>query len=644
MTDTAATTPIPQNTPEKTNAASLTLVGIETIRAALKTIPHNSGVYRMLGEKGEVLYVGKALNLKNRVSSYLRIQQLPERLRRMVSLTRNMEIVITSSEADALLLEANYIKRMKPRFNILLRDDKSLPWLVLTEGHAFPQIMKQRGKPIKGASYWGPFASAWAVNQTLNVLQRNFLLRSCSDAVLSSRTRPCLLHQIKRCSAPCVDRISKADYKDLLTQAKLFLAGKNTELHEKLVQEMEEASTNLEFERAASIRDRIRSFTGTHHSGVINPTDLPDTDVIAIWQTAGQSCIQVFFIRGGRNNGNRAFYPSHAADEAASAVLSAFLLQFYDNKPPPPSLLINEPLEEQKLLEAALSSKSTYKIQMSLPQRGQKKDILDHALLNAREALERKLAESTGQRQLLEGVAKAFDLPATPSRIETYDNSHIMGQAPYGVMVVGGPDGFEKRAYRKYSIRSDIAAGDDFGMMREVMERRFRRSRLETDDTTPSDKPDLLLIDGGQGQFNAVKKILSELGVTDIPIVGIAKGVDRNAGREWFFTSHKPPFQLPERDPVLYYLQRLRDEAHRFAITTHRSGRSKKLTSSSLDTIPGIGPARKKILLHHFGSPRDVQQASLEALLSVSGISRITAETIYAHFHPETFTTSMEKE
>nr|WP_294917780.1 excinuclease ABC subunit UvrC [uncultured Neokomagataea sp.] len=637
MNDTSAPSSAPQKNIEKANSTTSLPIGVDAIRSALKTIPHNPGVYRMLGDKGEVLYVGKALNLKNRVSSYLRLQQLPERLRRMVTLTRGMEIVITSSEADALLLEANYIKRMKPRFNILLRDDKSLPWLVLTEGHAFPQVTKQRGKPVKGASYWGPFASAWAVNQTLNVLQRNFLLRSCSDAILSSRTRPCLLHQIKRCSAPCVDRISKENYADLLEQAKLFLSGKNTELHDKLIREMEEASANLEFERAASLRDRIRGFTGTQHSDVINPTALPDTDVIALWQTAGQSCIQVFFIRGGRNNGNRAFYPSHDADETPSAVLSAFLLQFYDNKPPPPSLLINEPLEEQDLLAAALSSKSTKKIQITLPQRGQKKDILDHAILNAREALERKLAESTGQRRLLEGVAKAFDLPTIPQRIETYDNSHIMGQAPYGVMVVGGPDGFEKRAYRKYAIRSNIAPGDDFGMMREVMERRFKRTHSEATVSSVTDKPDLLLIDGGQGQFNAVQRILTELGVTDIPIVGIAKGVDRNAGREWFFTSHKPPFQLPERDPVLYYLQRLRDEAHRFAITTHRSGRSKKLTSSSLDNIPGVGPARKKILLHHFGSARDVRQASLEALLSVPGINRVTAETVHAHFHPEAF-------
>ncbi|GBR52569.1 excinuclease ABC subunit C [Neokomagataea thailandica NBRC 106555] len=616
-----------ENTPLET---ADTPVGVDAIRNALKTIPQNPGVYRMLGSKGEVLYVGKALNLKNRVTSYLRIQQLPERLRRMVSLTSSMEIVITNSEADALLLEANYIKRMKPRFNILLRDDKSLPWLVLTESHDFPQITKQRGKPVKGASYWGPFASAWAVNQTLNLIQRNFLLRTCSDAMLSSRTRPCLLYQIKRCSAPCVDRISAADYAGLVEQARLFLSGKSTELHEQLIAEMEEASASLEFERAASIRDRIRGFTGLQQSGVINPTSLPDTDVVTIWQTAGQSCIQVFFIRGGRNNGNRAFYPSHDPEESESAVLSAFLLQFYENKTPPTSLLINHNLDEQSLVVDALSLTKGQKISITVPQRGQKKDILEHAALNAREALERKLAESAGQKQLLEGVAKIFDLPNTPQRIETYDNSHIMGQAPYGVMVVGGPEGFEKRAYRKYSIKGNVTPGDDFGMMREVMERRFKNHQS----ASPESLPDLLLIDGGQGQFNAVRDILSALGV-NVPIAAMAKGPDRDAGREWFFTQHKAPFQLPERDPVLYYLQRLRDEAHRFAITTHRTGRSKKLKSSALDSIPNIGPARKKLLLNHFGSSKGVQQASLDTLLAVPGINHSMAETIYGHFHPE---------
>ncbi|MBS1051234.1 excinuclease ABC subunit UvrC [Gluconobacter japonicus] len=607
--------------------------GVDAIREALKTIPYSSGVYRMLGEKGEVLYVGKALSLKKRVSSYTRINQLPERLRRMVSMTVSMEIVITRTEADALLLEANYIKRMKPRFNILLRDDKSYPWLMLTENHEFPQITKQRGKPVKGATYWGPFASAWAVNQTLNLVQKTFLLRSCSDSVLNSRTRPCLLFQIKRCSAPCVDRISKPDYAELVMQAKQFLSGKNTELQQELAIEMERASEAMEYEKAAAIRDRIRGFASIQNSGIINPASINDADIVAIWQDAGQTCIQVFFIRGSRNNGNRAFYPVHAEEEAPADVLSAFLLQFYDNKPPPPSILVNHALPEQKLVEEALSIRREQKVEISFPQRGEKKNVVDHAALNAREALERKLAENTGQKKLLEGVAKVFNLPETPKRIETYDNSHIMGQAPYGVMVVGGPEGFEKRSYRKYAIKGPVTPGDDFGMMREVMERRFGKDR--EDGERPEDWPDLLLIDGGLGQFNAVRAVLNDLGVTDIPIVAIAKGPDRDAGREWFFTETQAPFQLPPRDPVLYYLQRLRDEAHRFAITTHRAGRSKGLRKSELDDVPGIGGARKKALLNHFGSAKSVRQASLEELETAPGISSGIARAIYGHFHPE---------
>ena len=620
-------------TAEEVPVSSAKKHGVEAIRDALRTIPYSPGVYRMLGEKGEVLYVGKALSLKKRVSSYTRLTQLPERLRRMVSMTVSMEIVITRTEADALLLEANYIKRMKPRFNILLRDDKSYPWLMLTEKHEFPQITKQRGKPVKGATYWGPFASAWAVNQTLNLVQRTFLLRSCSDSVLNSRTRPCLLFQIKRCSAPCVDRISKTDYAELVTQARQFLSGKNTELQQELAIEMERASEAMEYERAAAIRDRIRGFSGLQNSGTINPASIQDADIVAIWQEAGQTCIQVFFIRASRNNGNRAFYPVHAEEEAPADVLSAFLLQFYDNKSPPPSILVNHELPEQQLVEEALSIRREQKVEISFPQRGEKKSVVDHAALNAREALQRKLAENTGQQKLLEGVAKVFGLPDVPKRIETYDNSHIMGQAPYGVMVVGGPEGFEKRSYRKYAIKGPVTPGDDFGMMREVMERRFGKKRENGE--RPEDWPDLLLIDGGLGQFNAVREVLTDLGVTGIPIVAIAKGPDRDAGREWFFTETKPPFQLPPQDPVLYYLQRLRDEAHRFAITTHRAGRSKGLRKSELDDVPGIGGARKKALLNHFGSAKSVRQASLEELETAPGISSGTAKAIYGHFHPE---------
>lgn len=624
-----------QKTLSNAQAADARPRGVEAIREALKTIPYSPGVYRMLGSKGEVLYVGKALSLKKRVTSYTRIQQLPERLRQMVTLTVSMEVVTTHTEADALLLEANYIKRMKPRYNILLRDDKSYPWLMLTEDSEYPQITKQRGKPVKGATYWGPFASAWSVNQTLNLIERSFLLRSCSDSVFSSRTRPCLLYQIRRCSAPCVERISPQDYAELVEQAKQFLSGKNNELKRELAIEMERAAEAMEFERAAVIRDRIRGFASMQDSGVVNPSSIEDADVVALWQQAGQTCIQVFFIRGGRNNGNRAFFPEHGQDESAADILSAFLLQFYDDKPPPPSILVNEEVGEQALVEQALTIRRERKVEISRPQRGEKREVVEHAATNAREALERRLAESTGQRKLLEGVAALFGLPDTPKRIETYDNSHIMGQSAYGVMIVGGPEGFNKRAYRKYGIKGNIAPGDDFAMMREVMERRFGKKARGEGDERPEDWPDLLLIDGGLGQYRAVRGVLDELGVTDVPMVAIAKGPDRDAGREWFYTADKAPFQLPPRDPVLYYLQRLRDEAHRFAITTHRAGRSKKLVKSELDDIPGIGAARKRALLNHFGSARGVKQAGLQELAAVEGINSETARAIYGRFHPE---------
>ncbi|MBS4073587.1 excinuclease ABC subunit UvrC [Ameyamaea chiangmaiensis] len=623
-------------------------MGVEAIRAALRTMPLSPGVYRMLDDKGEVLYVGKASSLRKRVTSYTHVARLPERLRRMVSRTAAMEIVTTHTEAEALLLEANYIKRMRPYYNILLRDDKSYPWVMITDGHAYPQIAKHRGKPVKGASYWGPFASAWSVNQTLNLMQRLFLLRSCSDTVFASRTRPCLLFQIKRCSAPCVDRISRDDYAHLIEQAKAFLSGKTTTIHAQLAQDMEAAAEALEFERAAAIRDRLRAFAGLQDSSVINPASIGDADVIAIWQIGGHSCLQVFFIRGGRNNGNRAFFPTHAADESASDVLAAFLAQFYDDKPPPPRVLLNCDLPETALFEEALSLKRGKRVEVQVPQRGERRAVMDHAATNAREALERRLAESEGQARLLEGVADLFGLETPPRRIEVYDNSHIMGAHAYGVMIVGGPEGFVKRAYRKYAIRGVLTPGDDFAMMREVMERRFGRAlraRAEAGATgsgddnaaTPDgeDWPDIVLIDGGAGQYSAVRGILDDLGVTDVTLVAIAKGPDRDAGREWFHMADRPPFQLPPRDPVLYYLQRLRDEAHRFAITTHRAGRSKTLVMSELDDIPGIGAARKRALLNHFGSARGVRQAGLNDLEAVSGISRETARSIYGHFHPD---------
>ncbi|CUW47244.1 UvrABC system protein C [Novacetimonas hansenii] len=616
---------------------SATPVGVAAIHKALQTMPLSPGVYRMLGRKGEVLYVGKALALKKRVTSYTQVHRLPERLRRMVSETAYMEIVTTHTEAEALLLEANYIKRMQPRYNILLRDDKSYPWIILTDRHEFPQIAKHRGKPVKGASYWGPFASAWSVNQTLNLLQKAFLLRSCTDSVLQSRTRPCLLHQIHRCSAPCVDLISQEDYGALVQQARDFLSGKNPRMHEELVRQMEEAAGALQFERAAAIRDRIRGLSAMQQdASVINPTTMSDADIVAIWQIAGQSCIEVFFIRGGRNNGNRAFFPSHARDEGAADVLAAFLAQFYDDKPPPGQILVNHAISDNELLGRALELRRGKRVEIIHPQRGEKRAVLEHAELNAREALERKLAESAGQARLLRGVADLFGLANPPGRIETYDNSHIMGSHAYGVMVVAGPEGFEKRAYRKFAIKGPVTPGDDFGMMREVLERRFSRALRDREEgIRPDDWPDILLIDGGAGQYTAVRAVLDELGVTDVTLVGIAKGIDRDAGREWFHTATRPPFQLPPRDPVLYYLQRLRDEAHRFAITTHRAGRSKTLVKSELDDIPGVGPARKRALLNRFGSARGVRQAGLGELESAPGISRDTARTIYGFFHPD---------
>ncbi|MGG6428550.1 excinuclease ABC subunit UvrC [Acetobacter ghanensis] len=628
------------STPEGTAAqadaeASLPLKGVEAIRYALRTMPFAPGVYRMLGSKGEVLYVGKALSLKKRVTSYTHVARLPERLRRMVSETASMEIVTTHTEAEALLLEANYIKRMKPRFNILLRDDKSYPWLMLTDGHPFPQIAKHRGKAVKGASLWGPFASAWAVNQTLNLIQRVFLLRSCTDSVFNSRSRPCLLFQIKRCSAPCVDRIDQQAYGELVEQARDFLSGKDSALRETLGADMNRAAEELDFERAAMLRDRIRALAQMQDSNVINPASLQDADVFGLWQEAGQTCIQVFFVRGGRNNGSRSFFPAHAQEETAADILSAFIAQFYDDKPCPAQILVNHALAESPLLTEALSLRRGRKVEILNPQRGEKKQVVDHAVTNARDALNRKLAETAGQAKLLRGVAEVFGLDAPPERIEVYDNSHIQGAHAYGVMIVGGPEGFNRKAYRKFRIKGPITPGDDFAMMREVLERRFGRALKEADEGDTSNWPDVLLIDGGAGQYSAVRAVLDDLGVTGVKLVGIAKGPDRDAGREWFYTDHREPFQLDLRDPVLYYLQRLRDEAHRFAITTHRSGRSKALVTSELDDIPGIGPARKKMLLNTFGSARAVKQAGLAELEAAPGVSREIARVIYGHFHPD---------
>ncbi len=629
----------PGQPPASTAPAEAGPKGVGVIERALLTMPLSPGVYRMLDARGDALYVGKAKSLKKRVYSYTQTARLNERLRRMVSETVSMEIVTTHTEAEALLLEANLIKRLKPRFNIVLRDDKSYPWLMLTEDHPFPQIVKHRGTRSRKGSYYGPFASVWSVNQTVNAMQRVFLLRSCQDSVFANRSRPCLLHQIRRCSAPCVGRIGAEDYGRLVDQARAFLGGKANTVQKELAHEMEAAAEHLEYERAAAVRDRIRGLTHVQGTAVINPASLTDADVIAGFQIGGQTCVQVFFIRGGRNNGNRAFFPTHSCDMELDAVLAAFVAQFYDDKPSPEAVLLNHPVPEQKLVAEALSLKAGRKVALAVPVRGEKRAVVLHAETNAREALERKLAESAGQAKLLEGVAELFGLPAQPTRIECYDNSHIMGTAAYGVMVVAGPDGFQKNAYRKYGIRGPIAPGDDFAMMREVLERRFGRA-LKEQAASENGKgeapalPDLVLIDGGAGQLSAVRGIMQDLGMHSIPLVAIAKGPDRDAGREWFHTEGRAPFQLPPRDPVLYYLQRVRDETHRFAITTHRAGRSRALVTSELDEVEGVGSARKRALLNHFGSARGVKAAGLADLEATPGINRETARRIYAHFHP----------
>lgn len=603
------------------------------IEVALATLPSAPGVYRMLDAAGEALYVGKARNLKKRVAAYTQTARLPERLRRMVAETANFEVITTHTEPEALLLEANLIKRLKPRYNILLKDDKSYPWLLLSEGHPFPQIAKHRGAQTRKGSYWGPFASAWSVSQTIQALQRVFLLRTCEDTVFATRTRPCLLYQIKRCSAPCVGRVSPGDYAVLVGQARAFLSGRSGTVQRDLAVEMEKASEAMEFERAAMIRDRIRGLTHIQGTDVVNPGSVGDADVIAIHQAAGQSCVQVFFIRGGRNNGNRSFFPAQARGESAADVMGAFISQFYDDKTPPSSILLSRDVTEAPLIAEALSLKAGRKVELAVPVRGEKHDVVVHAEINARSALERKLAESAGQAKLLAATAELFGLDQPPARIEVYDNSHIMGTSPYGVMIVAGPDGLAKSAYRKFAIKGPVTPGDDFAMMREVLTRRFSRAIAEDPDRSEGAWPDLVLIDGGAGQLSAAQSVLDDLGVQNVPLVAIAKGPDRDAGREWFHLAGRPSFQLPERDPVLYFLQRLRDEAHRFAITTHRTGRSKKITTSELDEIQGIGSARKRALLNHFGSVRGVKQAGLRDLEAVVGINRAMARLIYAHFN-----------
>jgi len=606
--------------------------GVAVIQAALRTMPGGPGVYRMLGAREEVLYVGKARSLRARVVSYTRLDQLSTRIRRMVGETTRVEVVITHTEVEALLLESNLIKRHRPRYNVLLRDDKSFPYILLSKDHPFPQITKHRGARTREGRYFGPFASAGAVNRTIIALQRAFLIRNCSDAVFRARTRPCLQFQIKRCTAPCVARVDEAAYGDQIADAEAFLAGRSRDVQAAFAERMQAASEALDFESAALYRDRIRALAQVQAHQGINVAGLDDADVVAAHQAGGQTCVQVFFFRAGQNLGNHPFHPSHDRQLPVEAVVAAFIAQFYETHPAPPLVLVSHALEEEALLAEALSVRAGHKVAVHRPRRGPRRTVVEHALANAREAHGRRLAESASQRQLLEGVARVFGLARPPERIEVYDNSHIGGTNPYGAMIVVGPDGWMKGAYRKFAIR-DAPAADDYAMLGEMLTRRFARARKEDPERSQGQWPDLVLIDGGQGQLSAAEAALAALGVEDVPLVAIAKGPDRDAGRERFFLRGRPSFLLEPRDPVLYFLQRLRDEAHRFAIGTHRAKRTKILGQSPLDEIQGIGPRRKRALLHHFGSARAVARAGLADLEAVEGVNKSVAKVVYDHFH-----------
>jgi excinuclease ABC subunit C len=628
--------------------------GRAAIARFAKLAPPGPGVYRMIDGKGEVLYVGKAKSIKKRVINYARPTAYDARIARMIAATVTMEFVTTKTETEALLLEANLIKRLRPRFNVLLRDDKSFPFILITSDHWAPQILKHRGARTRPGRYYGPFASAGAVNRTINALQRAFLLRSCSDSFFEARTRPCLLYQIKRCSAPCTGEIDFAGYGELVREANEFLSGRSSSVQKELAGAMDKASDTLDFEHAAVYRDRLSALSAiTSHQG-INPRSLEEADVFALHQAGGYTCVEVFFFRTGQNWGNRAYFPKADRSLAAGEVLSAFLAQFYDDKPPPRCVLVSHEFEERALLSQALSAKSEHKVEVSVPQRGERKELVQHALANAREALARKLADTSSQQRLLKALAETFTLPRAPRRIEVYDNSHIAGTNAVGAMIVAGPEGFRKNQYRKFNIRSeDLTPGDDFGMMREVLARRFKRLLAEAprpslDDAIAAEQsgevvlddeqqpwPDLLLVDGGQGQLNAATETLAALGVTDLPLIAIAKGPDRDAGRETFFMAGRSPFKLPPRDPLLYFVERLRDEAHRFAIGSHRTRRKKDIREAGLQEIPGIGPTRKRALLRHFGTVKAIERASLPDLAQVPGINAETARKIYEFFHEQ---------
>ncbi|MFC3166873.1 excinuclease ABC subunit UvrC [Paracoccus fontiphilus] len=608
--------------------------GHALIQDYLRQLDRSPGVYRMLDAQGGVLYVGKARDLKARVSNYARLSGHSARIARMIRETCSMMFLTTRTETEALLLEQNLIKQLKPRYNVLLRDDKSFPNILVAKSHAFPQIKKHRGAKSEKGDYYGPFASAGAVNRTLTQLQRVFLLRNCTDATFESRTRPCLLFQIKRCSAPCVGRVSADDYNALVADAERFLQGKTTVIQANLARDMAAAAENMEYERAAALRDRIKALTAVQSVQAINPKRVAEADIVALHMESGQACVQVFFIRGNQSWGNRDFYPRLGGVESPAEVMQAFLLQFYDDKPPPRMILLSHAPDEPELTRQVLSERAARRVVIGVPQRGEKFELVENALRNARESLARRMSESATQLRLLEGVGEAFDLPAAPRRIEVYDNSHIMGTNAVGGMIVAGPEGFIKSQYRKFNIKgTEITPGDDFGMMKEVLSRRFVRLLKEDPDRQTEAWPDLLLIDGGAGQVSAVDGIMAELGVEDIPVVGVAKGIDRDQGKEEFHRPGRAPFALRMNDPVLYFIQRLRDEAHRWAIGTHRAKRAKSVMANPLDEIAGIGAARKRALLAHFGSAKAVSRAGLADLQAVEGISAAIAQKVHDHFN-----------
>ncbi len=614
--------------------AGPTLRGVALIADQVKRLPGKPGVYRMMGEGEEVLYVGKARDLKKRVTSYAKSGGHTNRIAAMIRATWSMEFVVTATETEALLLEANLIKRLKPRYNVTLRDDKSYPYILLRRDHDAPQVLKHRGARSITGDYFGPFASAGAVNATLNTLQKAFLLRTCSDSVYDSRTRPCMLHQIKRCSAPCVGEISTEDYAVLVREAEDFLSGRSDTLLKRLQKEMAAASERMDFETAAAVRDRIRALSAVSETQGVNPEGVAEADVVAVAAEGGRSCVQVFFFRAGQNWGNRSFFPHHDKDAEAGDILAAFLAQFYDDKPAPKQVLVNVDFEERELLAEALTLRAGQRVEVRAPARGAKRGLVGQAETNAREALRRKMAEGAAQAKILAAVAETFSLDAPPERVEVFDNSHIMGTNALGAMIVSGPEGFLKNQYRKFNIKSEtLTPGDDYAMMREVLSRRYGRLAKELEKGDAAARPDLVLVDGGKGQLSEAEAVMADLGLSDIPLVGVAKGPDRNAGREVFYIPGREPIRLPPANPVLYYVQRLRDEAHRFAIGAHRAKRAAAAKQNPLDEIPGVGPERKRALLARFGSARGVSRAALADLERTEGVSTALARKIYDWFH-----------